>query len=71
MDPYILSAMAGPQSSHYVAGYAEGYRAGLEAAANVCEKRAGSGPYAESCGAHRILTSAASAIRDLSSPAPP
>lgn len=37
----------------------------IEEAAKVCKARAGVGPYAESMGAHRILTSAADAIRDL------
>ena len=39
-----------------------------EECAKVCESRAGSGPYAESMGAHRILTSAADAIRRRGKP---
>ena len=37
----------------------------IEECARVCEGRAGSGPYAESMGAFRVLISAADAIRSL------
>ena len=43
----------------------EGRDTVIEECAALVESRAGSGPYAESMGAHRILTSAAEAIRDL------
>jgi hypothetical protein len=48
------------------AGYANGYATAIETAAQLVEGRAGSGPYAENMGAHRILTSAAEAVRSLS-----
>jgi len=42
----------------------------IEECAAVVESRAGNGPYAESMGAHRVLTSAADAIRALKNAAP-
>lgn len=54
---FALTLLAQPE--------AEDRNAIIEECAKVVEARAGTGPYAESMGAHRILVSAADAVRSL------